>query len=80
TRGEVAEHLLTILGWNGIRGPTFEMVDAVKRWRDTPGLAFVDAFLAACANRDDLPVYTKNIRELTAQGAAVPDPLDQVSS
>lgn len=76
TKAEVAVHLLTVLGWSGIRGPISELVDAIERWRDTPGLAFVDAFLAACALRDGVPVYTKNIRELAGQGAVVPDPLD----
>jgi hypothetical protein len=51
------------------------MIDAVQRWRDTPGLAFVDAYLASRAAAESRPVYTKNVRELRGQGVDVPDPL-----
>lgn len=75
TRAEVAEYLLTILGWEGVTGDKNLLVDTVERWRDTPGLAFVDAYLASLATQDDCPIYTKNVAELKAQGAFVPNPL-----
>lgn len=75
TRAEIAEYLLTVLGWDGVYGEKALLVDAVERWRDTPDLAFVDACLAAQGAREGRPIYTKNIRELQAQGASVPDPL-----
>jgi len=75
TRAQVARYLLTILGWQGFVGDTPILARTVERWRDTPGLAFVDAYLSALAARDGCPVYTKNVGELARQGVHVPDPL-----
>lgn len=75
TRGEVAEYLLAVLGWEGFTGEKGVLVDAVQRWRDTPRLAFVDAYLSALAAGDTCPIYTKNVSELMKQGVEVPDPL-----
>lgn len=74
-RVEVAEYLLAILGWDGITGEKSLLVNAVERWRDSPGLAFVDAYLAALAADHGCPVYSKNLAEFQAQGVVVPDPL-----
>ena len=51
------------------------MDDTLRRWADTPGLGFVDAYLAALAARHGCPVYTKNVRDFSGQGVSVPDPL-----
>jgi predicted nucleic acid-binding protein len=75
TRAEVAEYLLVVLGWPGIHGDKDLMVTTVERWRDTPGLGFVDAYLAALASRRGAVVYTKNVRDFTGQGVPVPQPL-----
>lgn len=75
SRAEVGEFLLAILGWPGILGNKNVMIDAVTRWQDTPGLAFVDAYLAALARERPCSIFTKNVRELRAQGVEVPDPL-----
>jgi hypothetical protein len=64
-----------MLSWSGVVGPVDTLVDAVRRWGAAPGLGFVDAYLAVRAASERAPVYTKNVRELRAQGAAVPDPL-----
>jgi predicted nucleic acid-binding protein len=72
TRSQVAAYLLMILGWDGIRGETSVLADTVTRWRDTPGLAFIDAYLAAVAKDRGCPVYTKNIDEIATQGIDVP--------
>lgn len=42
SRADVATYLLSVLHWPGIRGDNELMIDAVKRWARTPGLAFVD--------------------------------------
>lgn len=76
-RAEVADYLLAVLAWEGIGGNKDLLVAAVQRWRDTPRLAFVDAYLAALAHAEACPVYTKNITELRLQGAKVPDTLPQ---
>jgi predicted nucleic acid-binding protein len=74
-RTEVAEYLLAVLSWDGIVADKSLLVDVVERWRDTPGLAFVDAFLAALAGQEDCAVYSKNVTELAKQGVLVPNPL-----
>lgn len=75
TRAQVAEYLLAVLGWEGVTGEKGLLADAVERWRDTPRLAFVDAYLAALALREGRQIYSKNVRELSAQGACVANPL-----
>jgi predicted nucleic acid-binding protein len=75
TRSGIAQYLLMVLGWDGVKGETQIMSDAVERWRDTPGLAFVDAYLAALAASQGCAVYSKNVRELEGQGVRVPNPL-----
>src|SRR6266568_3923291 len=72
TRADVAALLLMVLGWRGVRGEIALMLDAVRRWSSSQDLAFADAYLAALASRDACPVFTKNVRELTAQGVDVP--------
>ncbi len=58
----------------GVVGDKNVLVDATERWRDTPGLAFVDSYLAALGIDQGCPVYTKNVKELQGQGATVPTP------
>ena len=79
THQDIANYLLMVLGWEAVQGEKGAMVDAVERWRDTSGLAFADAYLAALAAEQDRPVYSKNLRELRAQGVEVPDPLPTVA-
>ena len=75
TRAQIADFLLAVLSWPGVEGDKDLMVETVERWEKTPGLGFVDADLAALAVQQGRPVYTKNVDELVAQGADVPDPL-----
>lgn len=75
TREDVANYLLMVLSWNGVRGDKGAMVDAVQRWRSTPGLGFADAYLSARAITGGSPVYTKNVSDFEAQGVPVPQPL-----
>ncbi|HUX86165.1 MAG TPA: PIN domain-containing protein [Chloroflexota bacterium] len=74
-RAETADYLLTVLSWEGFTGEKDKLVDAVRRWRDAPGLTFVDAYLATLALGDGCPVFTKNASELSRQGVVVPIPL-----
>jgi hypothetical protein len=64
-----------VLRWPGIVGDKELMMNAVARWADKPELGFVEAYLAAQADRDNCPVYTKNVRDFADQGIEVPDPL-----
>jgi|SRR5579884_2883325 len=75
TRDQVAQHLLSLVELEGVVADKDVLTDTVERWQRTAGLAFVDAYLAALAARDSLSVYTKNVRDLRAQGVVVPEPL-----
>ncbi len=75
TREQIAQYLLSVLTWKGVEGEKDLLVPAVERWATTPGLSFPDAYLAELASRDGRAIYTKNVRELRAQGAHVPDSL-----
>jgi predicted nucleic acid-binding protein len=77
TRERLAAYLLSVLGWPGVRGEKDVMVDAVERWQQTPGLGFVDAFLAARAAERRSPVYTKNLRHFRSQGVSTPERLPE---
>lgn len=75
TRAEITIYLLAILGWEGLRGEIDLLIETVERWAASPNLAFVDAYLAAVASQNGLPVYTLNARHLASQGIDVPSPL-----
>ena len=74
-RRQVAAYVLMVIGWPRIVADKATLHDVVQRWGRSQGLAFVDAYVAVRANREGREVYTKNVRELLAQGATVPDPL-----
>jgi predicted nucleic acid-binding protein len=75
SRAEVAEYLLAVLAWDGVVADKGLLVNAVERWCGSRSLAFVDAYLAALAQREGCAVYSMNVRELEALGAQVPRPL-----
>lgn len=75
-RSDVATILGNLLEWSGVSGETELYSAALMRWRDSLGLAFVDAMLAETAARQSVVVVSKNVRELRSQGATVTDPLN----
>lgn len=74
-KADVAAYLIDVLGWPGVVGEIDILLETVYRWNRTPGLAFVDAYLAVRALDGGVPIYSKNVRELVGQGVTVPDPL-----
>lgn len=74
-REQIADYLLSVLIWPGVLGDKALMAETVTRWAATPGLSFVDAYLAVLAHRRRCPVYTKNVKHLVGQGVEVPNPL-----
>ena len=74
-RAAIADYLFGVLSWDGITGDKGVLIDTVERWRDAPGLAFVDAFLAALAAQEDCVIYSKNITHVTSQEARTSDHL-----
>jgi predicted nucleic acid-binding protein len=75
TRTDMADYLLQVLSWDGIRGETDVLSDAIRIWRDTSRVGFVDAYLVAKGRRDNRPIYTKNLRDFAGHGITTPDPL-----
>ncbi|MCC6791672.1 MAG: hypothetical protein IT336_08310, partial [Thermomicrobiales bacterium] len=59
-RMHVATTIESLLTMRGIDGDTDVMIEALHRWAFTPGLGFVDAYLATRSIREGCPVYSKN--------------------
>jgi predicted nucleic acid-binding protein len=75
TRVDVAGYILQVLSWPGIRGDVDLLSNAIRVWRDTPGIAFVDAYLIARGLRENRPIFTKNLRDFANSSVTVPNPL-----
>lgn len=60
TPREISTHILSILELRGVVGASDVLKDAVLRWGTTPGVGFVDAWLAARSTAENLPVATIN--------------------
>lgn len=75
TRADIADYLLQVLSWDGIRGETDLLTDTIRIWRAATGIGFVDAYLAARGRRESRPIYTKNRRHFEGRGVVLPDPL-----
>lgn len=74
-RTQLGEYLRTVIEWPGVTGDKVLLLDVLGRWESTPGLGFVDAYLAMLATERRCPIYSKNVHELRGQGVTVPDPL-----
>jgi predicted nucleic acid-binding protein len=75
SRGDIAEHLESLLSSRGIVAEKIILSKALQLWRDNPGIGFVDCYLAAKAGESKVSVFTVNVRHLRRLGADVPDPL-----
>jgi predicted nucleic acid-binding protein len=74
-RSDVARFLIDLVNSPGIVAEKEILVETLRLWGSSPGLGFVDAYLATRSDREGRPVYTKNVRDLRRAGANVPDPL-----
>jgi predicted nucleic acid-binding protein len=75
TRSDVANYLLFVLSWPGVEADRPVLTEALERWRDAPGLSFVDAYVVTLALQRGLAVYTKNLGHFRAHGVQVPEPI-----
>src|SRR5579864_1987893 len=57
-RSDVGQYLLTVLSWPGIHADKDLLIGATGRWQQTPGLSFVDAYLAESAAVQNVAVLT----------------------
>jgi predicted nucleic acid-binding protein len=74
-RRQLAEYLLMVIDWPGIIAEKDLLRTAVENWWPRHGISFVDAYLGAIAVRNACPVDTKNVKDLSALGVEVPQPL-----
>jgi predicted nucleic acid-binding protein len=79
-RNDVANFLIDVVNMPGIVADKELLVETLRLWGTNSGLGFVDAYLVTRGDRESCLVYTKNVRELRALGASVPDrlPADSV--
>lgn len=70
TPGEIAEALLTLCLADGIEVRERDTVEHALRLYAPTGVDFIDAYLAACAARDGLPVCTPDADPFRRTGAA----------
>jgi predicted nucleic acid-binding protein len=77
TRAQLAMYLRQLVRLPGVQVADVDLLLAtLDRWGRSDGLGFVDAYLIELAGqRGSMPIYSKNVRALRAQGALVPDPL-----
>jgi predicted nucleic acid-binding protein len=74
SKQDIADYVLEILAMYGIVGDKELLQRVVRRWRATTA-GFVDRLLTERALSDNVPVYTKNVRDFQGEGVEVPDPL-----
>jgi predicted nucleic acid-binding protein len=73
SRAQIADIILVVLEVAGTVDLTGILESSLVRWRDTPGLSFVDAYLGTWALAEGRPVYTVNRRDFQRQGVEAPD-------
>jgi predicted nucleic acid-binding protein len=74
-KADVAELLMTFVSWPGVECDRAFLAGTVRAWGSTPGLGFVDAYLAEKARASGLTVFTKNRRDFAKADLDIPDRL-----
>lgn len=80
SRSEIASILLRIVQWPGIECNKDLLNGALLRWRDRPGLSFVDALLASQAILSQTRVFTINVKDFADAEIEVPKPLSKYAT
>jgi predicted nucleic acid-binding protein len=80
SREDIGEYLVSFMTLPAVVLDDDFLFDAVRVWANTPSLGFVDAYLGVRAERDHVPVFTKNIRHLQRFAVEIPDPLDKATT
>ncbi len=76
SRQDVADYLIGLMALPAVYLDDEAVFESVRIWANSPGVGFVDAYLAVRAQRDRMPIYTKNIRHFEPFDVDVPNPLD----
>lgn len=77
TREGIGGYLISLMALPGVHVDDECLFDAVRRWSQTTDAGFDDAYLSVRAEREQIPVYTKNIRHFQRFGIETPDPLSR---
>ena len=77
-RTEIGDYLISVMALPNVRVDDDALLGAVRAWSMNPELGFADAYLGVRAERDRVPVYTKNVRHFRQFDVEVPAPLVQV--
>lgn len=76
TRAEIGEYLISVMVLPSVMLEDDLLIDAIRLWSGTPDLGFVDAYLGQRAERDQVPVFTKNLKHFRQFDVELPDPLE----
>jgi predicted nucleic acid-binding protein len=76
SKHEAVAILLQIVQWPGIECDKNLLNGALLRWRDRPGLSFIDALLASEAILSQSRIFTINAGDFDEPGIDVPKPID----
>lgn len=75
SRQDIADYLIGLISIPSVQLEDEVMFEAVRTWARAPSLGFVDAYLAVRAQREGLPVYTKNVKHFAGFDVEIPNPL-----
>jgi predicted nucleic acid-binding protein len=76
SRAEIGRILEDLLGWPGVIVSDRELlIEAISRWSRSQSLGFVDSLLISQARSHGLPIFTKNVREMSGFGVEIPSNL-----
>jgi predicted nucleic acid-binding protein len=80
SRLEIGDYLISVMALPNVRVDDDALFGAVRAWSMNPELGFADAYLGVRAERERVPVYTKNVRHFRSFDVEVPNPLVQDGS
>lgn len=80
SRAEIGDYLISVMALPNVRVDDDALFGAVRVWSLNPEIGFADAYLGVRAERDHVPVFTKNVRHFRQFDVEVPDPLVRIDT
>lgn len=75
SRRDIGEYLIGLMALPAVRVDDDLLSESIRIWMQSGNLGFVDAYLAVRAERERIPIYTKNLRDFQNFDVETPDPL-----
>lgn len=75
TREDIGDYLISVMAMPAVEVEDDLLIDAVRMWSSTPDLGFVDAYLGVRGERNQAPIFTRNVRHVARFDVDVPNPL-----